>query len=659
MIEQIIISDGNKSFFHYLQDGETLKSIKPLSKINFFIGANNSGKSRLLRELLKEFYQFPIFDPELNLMSFDNPEIYTMNLIAYSRKDVIERLSEEINAIKPLCEPGETFPGPDTLMENKAILHEQDVQEIYMKYFMFGKQAEKKIKKISDEEAYEREIAREHLKKLLQKIEDLLPTHKKGTFVANYVPILRSLRTFLSGEYDNRWYKVAKRSEFNVVTGPIMANRVFWDYFTKSKKDNDPKTGQENLYEGQISLDRIFTGEAMYKKIYELRNDVESQRRILKDFEIFLGEQFFNGEHLELNALKIQGVENIYVKIGGESEYPIHELGDGIQAIMLLTFPLFYFRARKGHLLFYEEPEMFLHPGMQRIFIEAIRQFPNVQVFIATHSNHFLDTSVDYPEDISIFSMEKELKDKQPVFNIRNLSSPDMALLNLLGVRNSSVLMANCSIWVEGISDRIYIKKYLQLYFKAHPQKERRIFQEDLHFAFLEFGGNNIVHYSFKDEEANPGEILATRITNRIFLIHDMDSGKEERHKNLTKQLNENYYCLEGMEIENLLSPKILSATLMNCKLKAPGDVIFNTVKQEDYLLVPFVQAVQMFTHLQKLRKIFSNSTSTTTGKLLNKANFARLAVSHMSSWNDLSEQAKHLTEKIYKFIQSHNNNSN
>lgn len=120
-------------------------------------------------------------------------------------------------------------------------------------------------------------------------------------------------------------------------------------------------------------------------------------------FETFLSKYFFGNQPVQLNAIKHDHIEEVFVKIGLENEFPIQQLGDGIQSIILLTFPLFDHQDKAGHLVFYEEPELYMHPGMQRIFVDVIRSFKNAQCFIVTHSNHLIDSSLDRGGDVYFF----------------------------------------------------------------------------------------------------------------------------------------------------------------------------------------------------------------------------------------------------------------
>ncbi|WP_165760255.1 ATP-dependent nuclease, partial [Niastella populi] len=166
----------------------------------------------------------------------------------------------------------------------------------------------------------------------------------------------------------------------------------------------------------------------------------------------------------------------VNVKIG-EHEEPIYNLGDGIQSIIILTYPLF-FNQDKNLKVFIEEPELHLHPGYQRILFETFLrpEFKHFEYFITTHSNHFLDLTLE-KNSISVYAFEQiKNNTEKPDFSIINVENSDTSVLSLLGVNNSSVFLTNCTIWVEGITDRIYIRKYLQIVQEGKGEK----FYEDI-----------------------------------------------------------------------------------------------------------------------------------------------------------------------------------
>jgi putative ATP-dependent endonuclease of the OLD family len=68
------------------------------------------------------------------------------------------------------------------------------------------------------------------------------------------------------------------------------------------------------------------------------------------------------------------------------------ELGEGMQnALVLAILQAFEERRKKGAVLLIEEPEMFLHPQMQRSLYKTIREIGKTnQVIYTTHSPHFV-----------------------------------------------------------------------------------------------------------------------------------------------------------------------------------------------------------------------------------------------------------------------------
>ena len=87
------------------------------------------------------------------------------------------------------------------------------------------------------------------------------------------------------------------------------------------------------------------------------------------------------------------------------------------------------------------------------------KEFPKHQFFITTHSNHIIDL-YNGTDNISIYKFKNSNKEKSRFYMERVLPN-DVSILDEIGAKNSSVFMSNCTIWVEGISDKIYLTKYL------------------------------------------------------------------------------------------------------------------------------------------------------------------------------------------------------
>jgi predicted ATP-dependent endonuclease of OLD family len=68
---------------------------------------------------------------------------------------------------------------------------------------------------------------------------------------------------------------------------------------------------------------------------------------------------------------------------------------------------------------------------MQRKLIDVMIEFPNHQYFITTHSNHFLDLTLDYG-NISIYKFNGIEKDKEQRFVLEQVESGDSSILKSL-----------------------------------------------------------------------------------------------------------------------------------------------------------------------------------------------------------------------------------
>jgi predicted ATP-dependent endonuclease of OLD family len=585
-----------------------------LSKVNIFVGGNNSGKSRFMRSLASMG----------DLRFSPNCDIDKINKL---KKDVTESIQRAIASNSSMYHnpnitsiPGITDvalqtddeyfcrEGNDILNDVSHIINRVATDQSIV-YLING------IMQRSDNLASDflrKEFAKEI--EFLKELRGELP-EKGFSFQKLYIPSLRGLRS-LNSAHD--YYH----------------GRTMQDYF-----------------EGK-QAPAIFTGLTLYQRVKDLLLGDLHEREAVKDFEAFLGDAFFEKRPVALIPRKDKDV--LFVKVGNEAEFPIYELGDGIQAIIIMTFPLFE-NKEIPLLVFIEEPEVHLHPGLQRIFINTLMtHFEKHQFFMTTHSNHFLDMTLDY-SNISIFTLEKKLDDKKGrnatgKFEIVNVSNADTKPLELLGVKNSCVFLSNCTIWVEGITDRRYLSHYLNLYMDTLEGENDLLkrFKEDLHFSFVEYSGGNITHWSFLDEKTG---IVVERLCGKLFLIADKDDeedkAKTDRRAKLEKVLKERYHCLECREIENLLSPEVLKKVVE----EFAGKSIKFDYKYEDYKN----EYLGSFIEEKGYKKRKGGKFAEKSGTITQKVAFCEKAISHIKSFDDLTEDAQGLTRKLYTFIQVNN----
>ncbi len=461
--------------YDFMNSKNNFNNLTKLSKVNIFVGANNSGKSRFLRSLCE------------NKISYQLEKINKIHLeLNKLEKKLIELLGDNISHFYE-----------DNILNimflHKSLKNSKKINKFLKFYEDIKKNIKISIKNPRSSPGKSNLEIANFLRKYFEDndFELLFTLTENPKYKSIYVPILRGLRNIINTE------KFPNQTETELIGNDFKSpfknidcyrDRTIFDYFNPNRSINTYLSDFKNTFE-------IFTGLKLYEDIKKNLLGKFEERNFISRFEEFLTINFFNNKRITLIPKYDSDV--LSIKIGNEEERPIFDLGDGLQTIIILTYPLFKYE-NENLFLFIEEPELGLHPGMQRKILQTYcEKFPKTQFFLTTHSNHLLDLTLDFDEKVSIYSFNKNEKQK---FEIENIS-PNKEILEILGVRNSSVFLSNCIIWVEGISDRIYLKKYLELYQKI--PEEKLIFEEDKHFTILEYGGGNITHFNFDEKEKN------------------------------------------------------------------------------------------------------------------------------------------------------------
>jgi len=238
--------------------------------------------------------------------------------------------------------------------------------------------------------------------------------------------------------------------------------------------------------------------------------------------------------------LEIPAEQNdIYVSIRNKI-LPLNSLGTGIHELIILAAAVTVY---DGVLFCIEEPEIHLHPGLQKKFIKYIQNNTNNQYFITTHSNAFFDL-----EDVNIYHCR--LVNNHTTCELVTTHLQKSTILSDLGYKASDILQANYVIWVEGPSDRIYLKSWIK--------NKKHDFIEGLHYIIMFYGGRLLSHLAFNDPEVDEF-IQLCKLNRNACIVIDSDKNTAYTRLNDTKKrvindFNENgvfAWVTRGKTIEN------------------------------------------------------------------------------------------------------------
>lgn len=607
MIKMIDVSAINSDGKYINKYGGELRFLYGLNKLNIFVGENNSSKSRMMRLLMNS--------KGTNYYSNDVNVSYKTNMEKY-----VNRIFETLKNMEA------------KVKDTNIFFDKKDWTGIYSSIFEYINSDDVNSTKWKNNDNIA--LVKSDLKNVFEYIKNTkIQTnyYNIDKIDKTYIPVLRGIEKF-SNYYDDEYIsRIINTISMNGNQRGALSN-----FINNSDKVYNNKISK--IYE--IEKNMVFTGENLFDDISSKLLGKNEERELIYGFQNFISKQFYDG--IEFEIIPQLKTKVINVKIG-EIEHELHNIGDGIKQLITILYPI-YTQKDYECLFFIEEPEINLHPGYQRKLINLLSSniFNKHQYFITTHSNHIIDLSIDF-ENISIY---KFINNKNDTFMVSNTTNKDIELLNILGVNNSSVLLANCIILVEGISDKIIIKKYLDIYLG-----DKNNYQEDVHYSFLEYSGNNIAHWSFEDTD-EVDKIRASGIMNRAFIIVDNDNdNKQERKTNLKKVFDDNFYELSYREIENTISRKVLDKTFIK-----NGTELINDYKESDYQNKEIYMGDFIDSHYNLSKKWSNkNSDGKGTGTISNKLEFARLVSNNIETKDDLSAEAIKICEKLISFIEKSN----
>lgn len=307
------------------------------------------------------------------------------------------------------------------------------------------------------------------------------------------------------------------------------------------KLDADRDITAENI-DGSMSLSS--SGAGATRIIHKYLLHVEFDRSLIQEKllsalnQIFAPDLIFNEIATRYHSVTDQW--EIFLGEDGKGPIALSASGSGLKTVILtllnlLVRPSFESTPLNKYIYSLEELENNLHPALQRnlfVFLESFAVTNDCHIFLTTHSNVAIDIfgSSEHSQILHITRGSDGV-----VGNTYAGEANGHGVLDDLGVRASDLLQANGLVWVEGPSDRVFLKKWIDIWSNGELSEGR-------HYQFVFYGGSVLANIDASVPEKETREAIKAFKINRNFAFvcdSDRKSSNDPIKPRVAQLLNE------------------------------------------------------------------------------------------------------------------------
>ena len=501
-------------FSNYRSFGDELTKVGPLKKVNLIIGQNNVGKSNIINFLSLQYSYF------------------------VRRAKNENRYGEDKN--------NSPFGDVDQHISKKTLQHR-------VSYPLYEENIDEHIK-TKVKATYNHEVVKDLAKKVLHSdcfFDDgaawftYKSSNPHGEFELDANP-----ETVLSVLGDQEWKELWKG-----LTGQSNGNlKEHWLPESLKALQFVPDTVPN--VEVIPAIRRIggagtdatdYSGEGIIERIAKIQNPPLASQQFKEKFNSI---NEFIRDVLENSTAEIEipyQRDMILIHMDAKT-LPLESLGTGIHEVVILAAAA---TLLENTILCVEEPELHLHPLLQKKLVKYLSEKTDNQYIFTTHSAHLLDAS---ESEIFHVTQINGVSKVDAIFKTTQRST----ICNDLGYKASDILQANCVIWVEGPSDRIYLNYWLA--------SISTNLVEGIHYSIMFYGGRLFSHLTALDpdvENEAANDFISVRKLNRnTAIMFDSDKDRSLARINATKRrLQKEFdvglgfaWVTKGREVENYLN---------------------------------------------------------------------------------------------------------